>query len=151
MNLVLIVFAYLCCRSIARVQLPCFIFDMFLEKTKLKDDSSNDADWVSDLRIILIAAQKNYVLDAPLGDEPVAGADADIMNVLQARYDDYLIVQCAMLNGLEPRLQKRFERHRAYKMFQELKLVFQTHARVKRYETSDKVLCLQDGGEQLSQ
>ena len=33
--------------------------------------------------------------------------------------------------------------HEAYEMFQELKLVFQTHARVKRYETSDKVLCLQ--------
>ena len=43
-----------------------------------------------------------------------------------------------MLYGLEPGLQKRFERHRAYKMFQELKLVFQTHARVKRYETFDK-------------
>ena len=56
-------------------------FDMFLVKTKLKDDSSNDADWVRDLRIILIAAQKNYVLDAPLGDRPVAGADADVMNV----------------------------------------------------------------------
>ena len=28
--------------------------------------SSNDADWVRDLRIILIAAQKNYVLDAPM-------------------------------------------------------------------------------------
>ena len=28
--------------------------------------------------------------------------------------------------------------HRAYEMFQELKLVFQTHARVERYETSDK-------------
>ena len=65
---------------------------MFLEKTKLKDGSSNDADWVRDLRITLIAAQKNYVLDAPLGDKPVAGADADIMNVLQAWYDDYLIV-----------------------------------------------------------
>ena len=48
---------------------------MFLEKTKLKDDSSNDADWVHDLRFILIAAQKNYVLDAPLGDRPIAGAD----------------------------------------------------------------------------
>ena len=58
----------------------------------LKDDSSNDADWVRDLRIILIAAQKNYVLDAPLSDEPIAGADADVMNVWQARYDDYLIV-----------------------------------------------------------
>ena len=58
----------------------------------LKDDSSNDADKVRDMRIILIAAQKNYVLDAPLGDGPIAGADADVMNVWQARYDDYLIV-----------------------------------------------------------
>ena len=65
---------------------------MFLEKTKLKDDSSNDADWVRDLRIILIAAQKNYVLDAPLGDRPIAGADADVINVWLAQYDDYLIV-----------------------------------------------------------
>ena len=65
---------------------------MFLEKNKLKDDSSNDADWVRDLRIILIAAQKNYVLDAPLGDRPIAGAYADVMNVWQARCDDYLIV-----------------------------------------------------------
>ena len=69
-----------------------FIFDMFLEKNKLKDDNSNDADWFRDLRIILIAAQKNYVLDAPLGDRSIAGANADVMNVWQARYDDYLIV-----------------------------------------------------------
>ena len=54
---------------------------MFLEKTKLKDNSNNDADWVRDMRIILIAAQKNYVLDASLGDIPIAGADADVMNV----------------------------------------------------------------------
>ena len=65
---------------------------MFLEKNKLKDYSSNDADWVCDLRIILTAAQKNYVLDAPLGDGPIAGADSDVMNVWQARYDNYLIV-----------------------------------------------------------
>ena len=65
---------------------------MFLEKTKLNDDSSNDADWVHDLRCILIAAQKIYVLDAPLGDKPIAGADADVMNVWLAQYDDYLIV-----------------------------------------------------------
>ena len=58
----------------------------------MKVDSSNDVDWVHDLRIILIAAQKNYVLDAPLGDKPVVGADAEVINVLQSRYDDYLIV-----------------------------------------------------------
>ena len=54
---------------------------MFLEKNKLKDDSSNDVDLVRDLRIILIAAQKNYVLDAPLGGKSIAGADADVMNI----------------------------------------------------------------------
>ena len=69
-----------------------FIFDMFLDKNKLKDDSSNDADWVRDLRFILTVAQKNYVLDAPLGDRPIAGADADVMNVWLAQCDDYLIV-----------------------------------------------------------
>ena len=42
-----------------------------------------------------------------------------------------------MLYGLEPGLQKRFERHEAYEMFQELILVYQTHACVGRYETSD--------------
>ena len=57
---------------------------MFLEKNKLKDDSSNDADLVRDLSIILIAAQKNYVLDAPLGDKSIAEADADVMNVWQS-------------------------------------------------------------------
>ena len=65
---------------------------MFLEKTVLKDVSSNDVDWIRDLRFILFAAQKNYVLDAPLGDGPIAGADADVMNVWLAQYDDYLIV-----------------------------------------------------------
>ena len=67
-------------------------FNAFLEKAKLKDDGSNYTDWVRNLRIILIAAQKNYVFYAPLGDGPIAGADADVMNVWLAQYDDYLIV-----------------------------------------------------------
>ena len=56
-------------------------FNAFLEKAKLKDDGRNYTDWVRNLRIILIAAEKNYVLDAPLGDKPFAGADADVVNV----------------------------------------------------------------------
>ena len=58
----------------------------------LKDVSSYDADWIHDLRIVLIVAHKNYVLDAPLGDGPIAGADADVMNIWLAQYDEYLIV-----------------------------------------------------------
>ena len=49
-------------------------FNAFLEKAKLKDDGTNYTDWVRNLRIILIAAQKNYVLEAPLGAKPVVGA-----------------------------------------------------------------------------
>ena len=40
---------------------------MFLEKIQLKVDSSKYADWVRKLRIVLIAAQKAYVLNALLG------------------------------------------------------------------------------------
>ena len=74
----------------------------------LKDVSSNDADLVRDLRFIFIAAQKNYVLDAPLGDKPIAGADADVMNVWLAQNDDYLIVQCTMLKRLRIGTSKTF-------------------------------------------
>ena len=112
-------------------------FNAFLEKTKLKDDVSNYTDWVRNLRIILIAAKKAYVLDAPLGEAPVP-ANPDVMNVWQSRVDDNSLVQCGMLYSLEPGLQMRFEQHGAYEMFQELKMVFQAHARVERYEVSDK-------------
>ena len=43
-----------------------------------------------------------------------------------------------MHNGLESGLQKRFERHGPYEMFQELKLIFQANTRVERYEASNK-------------
>ena len=99
-------------------------FNAFLEKAKLKDDGSNYADWVRNLRIILTAAQKAYVLDVLLSEAPPQASSVDVMNIWQARSDDYSIVQCAMLYGLEPRLQRCFEHHRAYEMFQELKLVF---------------------------
>jgi hypothetical protein len=112
-------------------------FNAFLEKAKLKDDGSNFVDWACNMRIILKAAQKSYVLDAPLGAPPPP-TNVDVVNAWQSRVDDYSIVQYAMLYGLEPGLQRCFEHHGAYEMFQELKMVFQAHARVERYEISDK-------------
>ena len=52
MNLVLIVFAYLYCRSMACATVP-LNFNVFLEKAKLKDDGSYYTDWVRNLRIIV--------------------------------------------------------------------------------------------------
>src|SRR4051812_4936729 len=105
-------------------------FNAFLEKTKLKDDGSNYTDLVRNLRIILVASKRAYVLDAPLGDTPAPPVAADVVNEWQSCSDGYSLVQCGMLYSLEPWLQKRFEKHGAYVMFQELKMVFKAHARV---------------------
>ena len=59
-------------------------FNAFLEKAKLKDDGSNYTDWVRNLRFIPIAAQKNYVLEAPLGAKPIA-ATPDVMTSGRAK------------------------------------------------------------------
>ena len=75
----------------ARAGVP-FNFNAFLEKAKLKDDGRNYTDWVRNLRIILIAAQKNYILEAPLGARPATDVVADVKNIWQSKADDYLIV-----------------------------------------------------------
>ena len=93
-------------------------FNVFLD---CRNDCRNYTDWVRNLRIILIATQKNYVLEAPLGARPPTRATPEVMNVWQSKADDYSIVQCAMLYGLGPGLQRRFECDGAYEMFQELK------------------------------
>ena len=72
-------------------------FNVLLDKTKLKDDGSNYTNWVRNLRIILIAAKKAYVLEAPPGDAPIFPATQDVMNVWQSRSDDYSLVQCGVL------------------------------------------------------
>ena len=84
-------------------------FNAFLEKTKLKDNGSNYTDWVRNLRIILIAAKKAYVLEAQLGDTPIFPATQDVMNAWLSRSDDYSLVQCSRLYSLESGLQKHFE------------------------------------------
>ena len=92
-------------------------FKAFLEKAKLKDDGSNYTDWVHNLRIILIAAQKNYILEAPLGARPAAGATPDVVNTWESNAGDYSKVYSAMLYGKELGQQRRFVRHGAYEMF----------------------------------
>ena len=66
-------------------------FNAFLEKTKLKDDGSNYTDWVRNLRIILIVAKKDYVLEAPLGEAPIP-ENQGVMNAWQERANDYSLV-----------------------------------------------------------
>src|SRR5664279_505828 len=117
---------------------PALNFNAFLEKEELKNTGSNFTDWFRNLRIILNAAQKTYVLEAPLGAPPAEYASEDEKNVFRTQKEDHNIVQCAILYGLEYELQKRFEHTAAYQIIEELKLIFQTHAQQESYEASEK-------------
>src|SRR3954453_1956931 len=101
---------------------PTINFNAFLEKEKLKNTRSNFTDWFRNLRIVLNAGQKTYVLVAPLGDTPAMDAPAEVKNVYLSRKDDYGVVQCAILYGLESELQKRFESRDPSEIIKELKM-----------------------------
>ena len=101
-------FLQICCRSMAR---PSFNLNSFLEKEKLKSNGSNFADWHHNLRILLRAGEKEYVLNAPLGVAPSEDAPEEVINVFLTRKNDHEVVQAGILFGLEAELQKRFENY----------------------------------------
>ena len=53
---------------------PPFNFNLFMEKEKLATNGSTFTNWALNLRILLNAAQKSYVLEAPLGAPPADDA-----------------------------------------------------------------------------
>src|SRR3954469_4867677 len=102
---------------------PTINFNAFQEKEKLENNGSNIADWFRNLRIILNAGPLTYVLDAPLGDPPAADAAYEVKNVFLTRKNQYSIVQCAILYGLESKLKKRFENHEPYDIICDIKMI----------------------------
>ena len=104
-----------------------------MEKEKLATNGSNFTEWAMNLRILLSAAQKQYVLEAPLGPPPFDDAPDEEKNVYQTRQEDHNLVHCGILYGLEPELRKRFENGNAFDTMGELKMIFDTHAAVESY------------------
>src|SRR4051812_33138972 len=104
---------------------PTINFNAFLEKEKLKNNGSNFVDWFRNLRIVLNAGNLTYVLDAPLGEPPVATATDEVKNVYLTRKNQYSTIQFAILYGLESELQKMFEKHDPHDIVRELKMIFE--------------------------
>src|SRR4051812_49205838 len=71
---------------------PAINFNAFLEKEKLKNTGSNFTDWFCNLRIVLNAGQKTYVLDAPLGDPPAADAPEEVKNVYLSQKEHQVLM-----------------------------------------------------------
>src|SRR4051812_24164590 len=131
---------------------PAFNFNVFMEKEKLATNGSNFTEWAMNLRILLSAAQKQYVLEAPLGPQPFEDAPDEEKNVYQTRQEDQNLVHCGILYGLEPELRKRFENNTTYDTIQELKMIFDCHAAVESYEASKKFfICMMEEHNSVSE
>src|SRR4051812_34229499 len=131
---------------------PTINFNALLEKEKLKNNGSNFADLFRNLRIVLNADNLTYVLDAPLGDPPVADATDEVKNVFLARKNKYSTVQCTILYGFESELQKRFENHDPHDIVRELKMIFEVHTVVESYVASEKFFnCKMEEGSSISE
>ena len=131
---------------------PTFNFNMFMEKEKLANNGSNFTNWALNLRILLTACKKLYVLDAPLGDQPADDASEEDKNVYLTQQEDHSIVHCGILYGLEPELRKRFENSTAYATMGELKMIFDTHAAVESYDASEKFFsCMMEENSSVSE
>src|SRR3954469_24750196 len=130
-----------------------FNFNVFAEKEKLRNNGSNFTNWFRNLRMILSGGQKYYVLESALGDAPAPNASADEKVVYQSRKDDYGAIKSTMLLAMEPELQNRFEDYPGpYEILEELKTMFQTQARSKRYEISEKFFnCKMEEGSNVSE
>src|SRR3954465_11293213 len=124
---------------------PAFNFNVFMEKEKLATNGSNFTEWALNLRIILSAAQKQYVLEAPLGPPPFEDAPDEEKNVYQTRQEDHNLVHCGILYGLEPELRKCFENSNAFDTMGE-------HAAVESYNASEKFFsCMREEHSSVSE
>ena len=133
---------------------PAFNFNVFMEKEKLAANGSNFTNWAMNLRILLTAAQMQYVLDAPLGPPPFEDAPDEEKNVYQTRQEDHNLVHCGILYGLEPELRKRFENGNAFDTMGELKWfsIPDTHAVVESYNATEKFFsCMMDENSSVSE
>ena len=121
-------------------------------KEKLVANGSNFTNSAINLRILLTAAQKQYVLEAPLGPPPAPDAPDEENNVYVTRQEDHNLVYCGILYGLEPELRKHFENGNTFDIMGELKMIFDTHATIESYDASEKFFsCMMEENNSISE
>ncbi|KAK9002667.1 hypothetical protein V6N11_060251 [Hibiscus sabdariffa] len=94
-----------------------------LEKEKM--NGINFLDWFRNLRIVLKQERKEYVIEEPVPDEPIANAHRADKDKFKKHLDDMLDVSCLMLATMSPELQKQHEDMNAYNMIQNLKEIYE--------------------------
>jgi len=92
-------------------------------------------NWYRNLRIGLKQEKKECVLEQPYPENLADGATAAECRAHEKHCNDSLEVGCLMLATMSPELQKQYEDSDAYNMIEGLKGMFESQARVERYNT----------------
>jgi hypothetical protein len=125
---------------------------MFMDKEKLATNGSNFTNWALNLRILLNASQKGYVLEAPLGNLYAEDAPDEEKNVFLTRKKDHSLVHYGILYGLEPELRKHFENSNAYDTMGGLIQIFDSHTAVESYDALEKFFsCMMEENSSVSE
>ncbi|KAK9020246.1 hypothetical protein V6N11_054736 [Hibiscus sabdariffa] len=95
---------------------------------KEKPNGINFLDLFRNLRIVLKQERKEYVIEEPVPDEPVANAPRADKDTFKKHLDDMLDVSYLMLATMSPELQKQNEDMNAYNMIQNLKEIYEGQA-----------------------
>ncbi|KAJ1256028.1 hypothetical protein BS78_K102000 [Paspalum vaginatum] len=111
-----------------------FSLRSILDKEKLS--GTNFTNWYQNLRIVLNQEKKEYVIEQPYPVDLAAGATAAERRAHEKHCNDSLDIGCLMLATMSPELQKQYEDSDAFNMIEGLCGLYQSQARVERYNTS---------------
>nr|GEX44314.1 hypothetical protein [Tanacetum cinerariifolium] len=108
----------------------------------------NFTNWFQNLRIILRSEGKLVHLEQPMTPLPYPLASQDTRDAYEALYDAQNEVACLMLGSMSHELQT-IKNYKAYDMIQELKTMFEEHAKQELFETVKAFYAYKQEGGQL--
>ncbi|XP_019057733.1 PREDICTED: coiled-coil domain-containing protein 103-like [Tarenaya hassleriana] len=128
---------------------PTVSLRSILEKDKLT--GTNFLNWYRTCRIVLWNEKKMYILEGALPTEHPTNAARAVRDAWLKHQNDDLEVSCLMLGTISPELQRQFEGVNAFGLLEQLKIMFQEHARVEKYNTLKNLLaCRMTTGQSVS-
>lgn len=112
-------------------------FRSMLEREKLSGPNFND--WFRQLRIVLRAEKKSYILEEQTPVVPGANATTEELAAYSDAYDRHNEVACLMLGSMNADLQKQFENYFPLDMINELKSLYEKQAGVELFDLVDQL------------